>query len=71
MAKFLLPGHPEIYRVSNKIRDGEPQGRDKAGAYWHSDLSYMRPASKASLLYAIEIPEVGGGHRVRQPDRRL
>ena len=21
--KYLLPGHPEIYRVSNKVRDGQ------------------------------------------------
>ncbi len=60
LAKYLLPGHPEIYRVSNKVKDGEPQGREKAGTYWHSDLSYMRPAALASLLYAIEIPPYGG-----------
>jgi taurine dioxygenase len=60
LAKYLLPGHPEIYRVSNKVRNGEPQGREKAGTYWHSDLSYMRPPALASLLYAIEIPPTGG-----------
>jgi taurine dioxygenase len=41
MATYLLPGYPEIYRVSNKVTDGVPQGRAKAGTYWHSDLSYM------------------------------
>ena len=60
LAKYLLPGYPEIYRVSNKVHDGEPQGREKAGTYWHSDLSYMRPPALASLLYAIEIPPTGG-----------
>jgi len=60
LAKYLLPGFPEIYRVSNKVENGEPQGREKAGTYWHSDLSYMRPAALASLLYGIEIPPVGG-----------
>ena len=60
LAKYLLPGYPEIYRVSNKVKDGEPQGREKAGTYWHSDLSYMRPPALASLLYGIEIPPVGG-----------
>ena len=60
LAKYLLPGYPEIYRVSNKVKDGEPQGREKAGTYWHSDLSYMRPPALASLLYAIEIPPTGG-----------
>jgi len=60
LAKYLLPGYPEIYRVSNKVEGGVPQGREKAGTYWHSDLSYMRPAALASLLYGIEIPPVGG-----------
>jgi len=60
LAKYLLPGYPEIYRVSNKVKDGVPQGREKAGTYWHSDLSYMKPPALASLLYGIEIPPVGG-----------
>ncbi len=58
--KYLLPGHPEIYRVSNKVRDGQPLGRANAGTYWHSDLSYMSRPAMASLLYAIEVPPVGG-----------
>ena len=60
LATYLLPGYPEIYRVSNKVKDGVPQGREKAGIYWHSDLSYMRPPALASLLYGIEIPPSGG-----------
>ena len=60
LAKNLLPGYPEIYRVSNKFKDGVPQGREKAGTYWHSDLSYTKPPALASLLYGLEIPPVGG-----------
>jgi taurine dioxygenase len=60
LATYLLPGYPEIYRVSNKVKDGVPQGREKAGTYWHSDLSYMNPPALASLLYGIEIPPIGG-----------
>ncbi len=60
LADYLLPGHPEIYKVSNKIHDGKPLGRANAGNYWHSDLSYMRRPAMASLLYAIEIPPHGG-----------
>jgi taurine dioxygenase len=60
LATYLLPGYPEIYRVSNKTKDGVPQGREKAGTYWHSDLSYMNPPALASLLYGIEIPATGG-----------
>ena len=60
LADYLLPGYPTIYRVSNKMQDGKPLGRANAGTYWHSDLSYMRTPAMASLLYAIEIPPLGG-----------
>src|SRR5580692_12745401 len=58
--KFLLPGHPEILRVSNVIENGEPIGLGDAGRIWHSDLSYTPEPSLGSLLYALEIPEEGG-----------
>ena len=60
LAKYLLPGHLAIYRVSNKVVDGVPQGRLRAGTYWHSDVSFRERPAMASLLYAIEIPSVGG-----------
>ncbi|HYD07378.1 MAG TPA: TauD/TfdA family dioxygenase, partial [Reyranella sp.] len=58
--KYSLPGHPEIFRVSNKKQDGEPLGREDAGTYWHSDGTWQVHPSKASILYGIEIPRVGG-----------
>lgn len=58
--KFLLPGHPEILRVSNVIENGEPIGLGDAGRIWHSDLSYTAEPSLGSLLYALEIPTEGG-----------
>ena len=51
----LLPGHPEVYVLSNK-----GFGRAKAGWFWHTDLSYQQVPSKASFLYGIEIPSMGG-----------
>ena len=60
VGKYMLPGKPEIFRVSNKVVNGEPAGREDAGTYWHSDASWQVKPLSASLLYAIEIPPVGG-----------
>lgn len=60
LADYYLPGHPEIYRVSNKKIDGVPQGREDAGTYWHSDGSWQNQPPMASLLLALELPPVGG-----------
>ena len=59
--RYLLPGYPEIYRVSTKKdADGKAMGNPESGRYWHSDLSYLDPPAKASLLYALEVPPIGG-----------
>ena len=60
--KYTLPGYPEIFRVSNKKQDGEPLGREDAGTYWHSDGTWQTHPSKASILYALEVPRVGGNN---------
>ena len=57
---FGLPGHPEIFVVSNVKEDGRLKGAVYAGQYWHSDLSYMQKPSLGSLLLCHEMPEVGG-----------
>ncbi|MEC9182766.1 MAG: TauD/TfdA family dioxygenase, partial [Pseudomonadota bacterium] len=59
--QFLLPGYPEILKVSNKkTADGDFAGLASAGRRWHSDLSYAKKPSLGSLLYALEIPREGG-----------
>ncbi len=58
--QFLLPGHPEILRVSNKREKGELIGLADAGKYWHSDLAYMKRPSLGSILYALQVPPTGG-----------
>ena len=59
--QFLLPGYPEILKVSNKkTADGDFAGLASAGRRWHSDLSYAKTPSLGSLLYALEIPPEGG-----------
>jgi taurine dioxygenase len=60
LSQYLLPGHPEILRVSNVIENGQPIGLGDAGQYWHSDLSYTPEPSLGSLLHALELPIEGG-----------
>jgi taurine dioxygenase len=57
----FVEGHPEIYVVSNVIRNGAPIGSLGAGeATWHTDMSYLQDPPKASILYALEVPRSGG-----------
>ena len=59
--QFLLPGYPDILKVSNKkTAEGDFAGLASAGRRWHSDLSYAPMPSLGSLLYALEIPPEGG-----------
>lgn len=60
VSKYLHPDHPEIYRVSNQVENGQPRGRASAGTYWHSDVSFREVPPAASILHAIQIPETGG-----------
>jgi taurine dioxygenase len=60
LRQYLLPGHPEILRISNVVENGEPIGLGDAGRIWHSDLSYTPEPSLGSLLHALELPTEGG-----------
>jgi taurine dioxygenase len=57
----FVEGYPEIYVVSNVVKNGEPIGSLGAGeATWHTDMSYLQQPPKASILYALEVPPAGG-----------
>ncbi len=57
----FVEGLPEIYIVSNVKVNGEPIGSLGDGeAVWHTDMSYLEVPPKASILYSLEVPPVGG-----------
>src|SRR5471032_2611440 len=57
----FVGGMPEIYIVSNVLKDGEPIGSLGYGeAVWHTDMSYLPDPPMASVLYALEVPPTGG-----------
>lgn len=60
LAKFHLPGHPELLVLSNRHENDEPVGLANAGHNWHTDISYWERPPLGSLLYALEIPPEGG-----------
>jgi taurine dioxygenase len=58
---YQVPGYPQIQIVSNIEVDGRAIGyTNRRGMEWHSDLSGMPVMPKASMMYAIEVPESGG-----------
>lgn len=52
--------YPDILVLSNVVRDGKPVGLADGGTYWHSDYSYLDIPARATLLYSVEVPKVGG-----------
>lgn len=59
--KPFLPEHPEMNVISNIKQAGAPIGGLGDGeAIWHSDMTYSEAPPSAALLYALELPPVGG-----------
>ena len=50
-----VPGHPQIAEVRK-----EPEQVTNIGGGWHTDHSYDRIPALGSMLYAREVPPVGG-----------
>ena len=51
-----LPEHPEILRL---VREADEEGHNFGGG-WHSDVTYQAEPSLGSVLYALDVPPVGG-----------
>jgi taurine dioxygenase len=55
------PTRPDIAVISNIIEQGKSVGAlGNSELVWHQDMSYNELPPKASLLYGIETPAVGG-----------
>ena len=50
-----MPGHPEVVEVIKKEDE-----TINFGGLWHTDTSYLGKPPLGSVLYAKEVPEVGG-----------
>jgi taurine dioxygenase len=62
VARYVVPEHPEVLKISNIFENGEPiglyDGDDQEE--WHTDYSWKKVMSRASLLYSAVAPEEGG-----------
>ena len=59
--QFHHPADPNILILSNRVSDdGTPLGLADAGTYFHTDYSYLDVPARATTLYSIEVPAVGG-----------
>ena len=58
--QFHHPEHSDILILSNVVKDGKPLGLADGGTYWHTDYSYLEIPARATTLFSIQAPEVGG-----------
>jgi taurine dioxygenase len=58
--QFHHPEHADILILSNVQKDGQPVGLADAGTYFHTDYSYLDVPARATTLYSIQVPKVGG-----------
>lgn len=58
--QFHHPEFADILILSNRRKDGQPMGLQDAGTYFHTDYSYLEVPARATLLYSLEVPKLGG-----------
>ncbi|HSS63608.1 MAG TPA: TauD/TfdA family dioxygenase [Gammaproteobacteria bacterium] len=59
--RFHHPETPLVLVLSNRVdADGRALGLKDAGSFWHSDVSFKQRPARATLLYAVEVPDEGG-----------
>ena len=57
--QYLVPGCPELFRVSNLLENGKRIGAN--AEFWHTDMSYLARPPRCSLLYSVEVPVAADG----------
>jgi taurine dioxygenase len=60
LAHYRLPGHPEIFLLTNQPITGVTSQTSNAGRHWHSDLSFTGRPAMGSILRCMQIPDIGG-----------
>jgi taurine dioxygenase len=60
LSNFCLPGHKEIFVVSNIVENGEHIGAFGGSKEYHSDLAYLDKPSLGSVFQCLECPDDGG-----------
>lgn len=60
--QYHHPIDSNILILSNRKdkTDGRAMGLADAGSYFHTDYSYLQVPARATMLYSIEVPKVGG-----------
>jgi taurine dioxygenase len=58
--QFHHPLDPNILILSNVKNGGVATGLQDAGSYFHTDYSYLPTPARATTLYSISVPKVGG-----------
>ncbi len=59
LQEYTVEGFPKVYRLSNRIVDGQAIGAHNDGVGWHTDYSYKAEPVMATMLYAVEVPPEG------------
>ncbi|OVZ57607.1 taurine catabolism dioxygenase TauD [Pigmentiphaga sp. NML080357] len=60
LSQYNHPEYPEIFVLSNEVKNGVPAGIADGGSYWHSDFAFREKPAKATILNAQVIPPEGG-----------
>lgn len=56
---YTVPGLPEVYVLSNRVKHGRKIGDVDAGQGWHTDASYLERPAMCTMLHALEVPPEG------------